>query len=199
VGLFGATVEPKKLELLHELVPKAVLIGVLVNPNSPTSETVSKEMEETAQTLGLQVRILKASTESEIDAAFATLLELHAGGLIVAAEPFFDSRREQFVLSSASSRPFGPRFSGRKRWLVMSSSHAMNAADPSRRPTLSAFRRRAAASSSAGPSQQIGGQQPLQMLLSMRSFCSRIARSSGVVPDDCGTPGRGTVSPVDVR
>jgi len=106
VGLFGATVEPKKLELLHQLVPKAVVIGVLVNPNSPTAEPVSKEMEETAQTLGLEVRILKASTESEIDAAFATLVELHAGGLIVASEPFFDSRREQLVaLASRHALP----------------------------------------------------------------------------------------------
>ncbi len=106
VGLFGATVEPKKLELLHELVPKAVVIGVLVNPNSPTAEPVSKEMEGTAQTLRLEVRILKASTESEIDAAFATLVEVHAGGLIVASEPFFDSRREQLVaLASRHALP----------------------------------------------------------------------------------------------
>ena len=82
------------------------MFGVLVHPNSPTSETVSKEMEQTAQTLGLRVLILKAGTESEIDAAFATLLELHAGGLIVASEPFFDSRREQLVaLASRHSLP----------------------------------------------------------------------------------------------
>jgi hypothetical protein len=75
---------------------------------------------------------------------------------------------------------------------------AMNAGDPTGRPALSAFRK-ATGDLGVVRSQQIGGQQPLQMLLSMRLFCSRIARSSGVVPDDCETPGRGTVSPVDVR
>jgi putative tryptophan/tyrosine transport system substrate-binding protein len=106
VGLFGAAVEAKKLELLHQLVPEAGVIGVLVNPNSPTAETVSKDLQATAQTLGLRLHILNASKESEIDFAFATLVELHAGPLQAASEPFFDSRRDQLVaLASRHSLP----------------------------------------------------------------------------------------------
>jgi putative tryptophan/tyrosine transport system substrate-binding protein len=88
---------PKRLELLRDVVPEAKVIALLVNPNSPNAERIIRDTEEAARAKGVQLPILKAATESEIDAAFATLVELHAGALFVGGDPFFNSRREQFV------------------------------------------------------------------------------------------------------
>jgi putative tryptophan/tyrosine transport system substrate-binding protein len=89
---------PKRLELLSELVPQARVIALLVNPNSANAAAgITREAQDVARTKGMQLPILKAGTENEIDAAFATLLQLHADGLVVSSEPFFTSRREQLV------------------------------------------------------------------------------------------------------
>ena len=88
---------PKRLELLSELVPQARVIALLVNPNNPSAERMIRDVQEAARAKGVQLPILKAGTESEIDAAFATLVQLQAGALVVGADPFFDSRREQLV------------------------------------------------------------------------------------------------------
>jgi putative ABC transport system substrate-binding protein len=88
---------PKRLELLSELVPQARVIALLVNPNFAGTERIIRDMQEAARAKGLQLPILKAGTESEIDAAFASLVQLHAGALVVQADPFFGSRREQIV------------------------------------------------------------------------------------------------------
>jgi putative ABC transport system substrate-binding protein len=101
VGLFAVTVEPKKLELLHELVPKAVVIGLLVNPHNPNAETVLKGLQAAARKLGLQIYVVNANTEGEFDAAFATLVQQPAGGLVVAADPFFTAQREVLVALAA--------------------------------------------------------------------------------------------------
>jgi putative ABC transport system substrate-binding protein len=87
----------KRLELLSELVPQARLIALLVNPNNGTAERVIRDMQEAARTKELQLHILKASTESEIDAAFATLVQQHASALVVGGDPFLTGRREQLV------------------------------------------------------------------------------------------------------
>jgi putative ABC transport system substrate-binding protein len=88
---------PKRLELLSELVPQAKVIALLVNPNNPNTESIIRDLQEAARAKGVQLPILKAGTESEIDAAFATLVELRAGALIVAGDPFFFGRREQLL------------------------------------------------------------------------------------------------------
>jgi putative ABC transport system substrate-binding protein len=88
---------PKRLELLTELVPQARVIALLVTPNEPRTEGLIRDMQEAARVRGVQLQILKAATGSEIDAAFATLVELQAGALVVSADPLFLSRREQFV------------------------------------------------------------------------------------------------------
>jgi putative ABC transport system substrate-binding protein len=88
---------PKRFELLSELVPEAMLIALLANPNSPSTERTTREVEEAARAKGLRLHILKASTESEIDAAFLTLVQLHAGALVVGADAFLNARREQLV------------------------------------------------------------------------------------------------------
>jgi putative ABC transport system substrate-binding protein len=92
---------PKRLELLTEMVPQAGVIALLVNPSNPNAERIIREVREAARTKGVQLHVLKAGTEGEIDAAFASLVELHAGALVVAADPFFNSRREQLVALAA--------------------------------------------------------------------------------------------------
>ena len=88
---------PKRLELLTELVPQARVIALLVNPNDPREEGLIRDLQEAARVRGVQLAILKAAAESEIDAAFTTLVQLHADALVVAADPFFNSRREQLL------------------------------------------------------------------------------------------------------
>ena len=87
----------KRLELLSELVPRARVIALLVNPDSVGAERVIREVQEAARAKGLQLHVLKARSESEIDTAFASLVQLHAGALVVASDPFLSSRREQLV------------------------------------------------------------------------------------------------------
>jgi len=89
--------EPKRLELLREVVPKANLIALLVNPTSPNAETQSRSMQVAASTLGLQLHILQASTERDFDQAFATLVQLQAGAFVISADPFLSSRDEQLA------------------------------------------------------------------------------------------------------
>jgi putative ABC transport system substrate-binding protein len=88
---------PKLLELLSELVPRTGVIALLVNPTNPQSERIIKDVQEAARAKGVQLSILKAGAESEIDAAFASLAQLHVGALVIGADAFFASRREQFV------------------------------------------------------------------------------------------------------
>jgi putative ABC transport system substrate-binding protein len=87
----------KRLELLSELVPRARVIALLMNPNNATAERVIRDVQEAARTKGLQLHVLKASSESEIDTAFASLVQLHVDALVVGADPFLSSRREQLV------------------------------------------------------------------------------------------------------
>jgi putative ABC transport system substrate-binding protein len=95
---------PKRLELLCELVPQATVIALLVNP--ATTEQYIKIMQEAARVKGIQLPVLKAGTEGEIDTAFASLAQFQAGGLVVAADAFFNSRRKQLVaLASRSAVP----------------------------------------------------------------------------------------------
>ena len=91
--LLGGELVPKRLELLSELAPQTKVIALLLHPNSPATGGV----QQAARTKGLELHVLRASTESEIDAAFASLVPLHAGALLVAGAPFFDSQRERLV------------------------------------------------------------------------------------------------------
>jgi putative ABC transport system substrate-binding protein len=96
-SMLGAQLGPKRLELLTELVPQARVIAILVNPTQPRTEGVIRDMQEAARTKRVQLQILKVGTESDIDPAFASLVQQDAGGLVVARDPFFYSRREQLV------------------------------------------------------------------------------------------------------
>ena len=94
---FAAELLPKRLELLSELASQARVIAMLVNPSDPNAERFINEMEQVARAKGVNLRILKAGTEGEIDDAFASLVQLRADGLIVSPNAFFVSRREQLV------------------------------------------------------------------------------------------------------
>jgi len=88
---------PKRLELLSELVPQASVIALLVNPSGPSAERIIRDMKEAARAKGVQLPIVEAGTEGEIDAAFGSLVELHAGALVIAGDAFFANRREQLL------------------------------------------------------------------------------------------------------
>jgi len=96
-SLFNVELTPKRLELVSELAPQAGVIALLVNPNNPQIDSVMRDVQEAASAKRVQLPILKANTDGEIDAAFATLVELQAGALVVQSDPFFGSRREQLV------------------------------------------------------------------------------------------------------
>jgi putative tryptophan/tyrosine transport system substrate-binding protein len=97
VSFMSTELMPKRLELLSELVPKAGVIALLVNQNNPAAERIMRDVQEAARTKGVQLHILSAGTESEIDAAFAPLVQLPAGALVVVGDPLFINRREQLV------------------------------------------------------------------------------------------------------
>jgi putative tryptophan/tyrosine transport system substrate-binding protein len=98
INFFGQEVAAKRLGLLHDLVPKAVRIAVLVNPaNASTAEATLRDIPEPARAIGLQIQVLNASTSREIEAAFAILVREQAEALFVAADGFFVSRRVQFA------------------------------------------------------------------------------------------------------
>jgi len=85
------------LELLHELAPTATIIALLVNPNNPAVEAETREVKEAARSLGLQVDVLNANTEPDINLAYARLVSRRVGALLVATDLFFASRRDQLV------------------------------------------------------------------------------------------------------
>ena len=102
---FGQVIDGKRLGLLHELVPKAVRIAMLINPaNTPTAETALRETSEAAHGLGLQIQILNASTSREIEVAFATLVRERPDALFIAPDGSFASRRVQIVTLAAHHR-----------------------------------------------------------------------------------------------
>jgi putative ABC transport system substrate-binding protein len=98
--LGGPTLAAKRLETLHELVPTATIIAMLVNPNNPAVEAETREVKEAARSLGFQVDVLNASTEPDINSAFVNLVKQRAGALLVATDMFFDNRRDQLVALS---------------------------------------------------------------------------------------------------
>jgi putative ABC transport system substrate-binding protein len=96
VSILDVELGPKRLELLHELVTPATIIAALVNPTDPArAETTARGFQAAAGTLGLQLHVLHASTDRDLDTVFASLVHLRAGGLVIGGEPFFNSRSEQ--------------------------------------------------------------------------------------------------------
>ena len=101
VSILTAELMPKRLELLSELVPEAKMIALLVNPDNPNTEPMIRDVQEAALTKGVQLPVLRAAAEGEFEIAYAYLVQLQAGGLVVGTDPFFNSRREQLVALAA--------------------------------------------------------------------------------------------------
>jgi putative ABC transport system substrate-binding protein len=105
-GFAGETelMEPKRLGLLRELAPNNPLFGALANPNFPPVVRQLQQLEQAARAINQRLFIAKASTDQELDAAFASLKREGAGALLVAADPYFDTRRERIVAFAAQQR-----------------------------------------------------------------------------------------------
>ena len=99
--MFTSGLEAKRLGLLHEIVPKATTIAVLVNPNYSDAENQLRDVQEAAARLGVQLVVVRANAENDFDAAFSTVVQQRSGALLVCSSPFFNSRREQLVVLAA--------------------------------------------------------------------------------------------------
>jgi putative ABC transport system substrate-binding protein len=101
MSVFNAALAAKRFEILRELVPSTQLAAYLTNPANPSTRSEVQGIKAAAEASGVQLQILPASTDDELEAAFTALPAAHAGGLIVAGEPFIDSRREKIVALAA--------------------------------------------------------------------------------------------------
>jgi putative tryptophan/tyrosine transport system substrate-binding protein len=104
VTFYSGALVAKQLELLHDVVPKATAIGLLVNPSSPAAAPQLTAAQDAASTLGQRVHALNISSEGDFDKAFANLVEMRAGALLVSVDPFFDSHPEHLVALAARHR-----------------------------------------------------------------------------------------------
>ena len=149
--VFFAELMPKRIDLISELVPNAGVIALLVNPDDPTVERLVRPVQDAARAKGLQLEILKASTETEIDTAVASLVPLHPAALVVTPNAFFGSRGEQIVaLASRHAVPaiystrefvaagglmsYGPSFPGVLRQLGIYAGKILKGAKPADLP-----------------------------------------------------------------
>jgi putative ABC transport system substrate-binding protein len=150
-GVSSLDLSPKRLEMLSELVPGAKVIALLVNPNNPFAGSTTTNAQEAAHTKGVQLHVLKASTESEIDAAFTTLAQTHVDGLIQPSDALFNSRLDELVaLASRHAVPtiydwreypaagglisYGPSLTGIWRQLGIYAGKILNGAKPADLP-----------------------------------------------------------------
>jgi putative ABC transport system substrate-binding protein len=116
VMLFIEELVAKRLELLRELIPQARVIGVLFNPNSPTAENQMRETQDAARTLGLELHVVRASSELDFEPAFAALVQQRVAALVVETSPFFNSRREPLIALAA--RHALPTIYGLREYIV---------------------------------------------------------------------------------
>jgi putative ABC transport system substrate-binding protein len=150
-AIMATELMPKRLELLSELVPQARIIALLVNSNSPSASPQIRDVQAAAGAKGAQLYVLRATTESEIDAAFASLLQMQAGILVVGADPFFESRGEQVAALAAHHMipaiyafrefaeaggliSFGPSLASVRRQVGVYAGRILNGANPADLP-----------------------------------------------------------------
>jgi putative ABC transport system substrate-binding protein len=151
IAIMATDLMPKRLGLLSGLVPHAGVIALLVNPSNESAKPQIRDVQKAADRQGIQLHILKASTESEIDAAFAALVGLHAKALLVGTDPFFFNRREQLValaeraaipaiyewsgfVSAGGLISYGPSLTGTWRLLANYAGKILNGAKPADLP-----------------------------------------------------------------
>jgi putative tryptophan/tyrosine transport system substrate-binding protein len=116
VTSLNAEVVPKRLELLHELLPAATIMALLVNPTDPNAEALTKDAQAAARTLGLQLHVAHASTEGDFHTVFATLVRLGASGLVISPDSYFADRSQQ--LAALSVRYSVPTISQRHEFVM---------------------------------------------------------------------------------
>jgi ABC-type uncharacterized transport system substrate-binding protein len=104
VALQNAELGPKRLELLHRLVPTAMSVAALINPTNPNTVSLSKELEVAASSMGLQLRFLRAASDSDLDTAFQTIGDLHIGALFIGTDPFFNDRSAKLATMTVHHR-----------------------------------------------------------------------------------------------
>jgi len=104
ISIVSNQMEPKRLGLLTEMVPSASLVGVLVNERFPPAARQLRDLEQAARTVGKRLFVGKAGNDAELDAAFAAIAAQKVGALLVAADPYFDTRRDRIVAFAASQR-----------------------------------------------------------------------------------------------
>jgi putative ABC transport system substrate-binding protein len=102
--LLTPEMEPKRVGLLHELVPGAALIGALLNPHFPPSARQLEDIGAAARAIGQRLLVVKASDDAELDAALAALVRERVGAMLIAADPYFDTRRDRIIASAAENR-----------------------------------------------------------------------------------------------
>jgi putative ABC transport system substrate-binding protein len=136
VASLNIEVAPKRLQLLHEFVPSAKVVALLVNPaNATVAEIQIREVQSAAHSLGLELHVLNARTETDFDAVFANLIQMRAGGLVIAADPLFSSRSKQ--LGGLTVRHAVPAIYGRPDFAAAGGllSYGPDQADAYRRPS----------------------------------------------------------------
>ena len=104
INLLTTTMEPKRVGILHDLMPQASTIAVLVDPRFPTAGMQSRDIEEAAHAIGIQTEVFHASTDSEINAAFQSIAQRRLPALLVAGAPFFDTRRGNLIALTAQHK-----------------------------------------------------------------------------------------------
>jgi putative ABC transport system substrate-binding protein len=104
VNIMNVELAPKRLELARELIPTATIMAVMVNPANPNAKQLANDLQAAARSLGLQLHVLHARTEQEIDAAFAALPGLRASALVIGSDPLFNTRSEQFAALTLRER-----------------------------------------------------------------------------------------------
>jgi len=140
MSLLDSELVAKSAQLLKEAVPAAAVIALLVNPSGPSAEIYVKDTPASARALGIQIPVLNASTEHDLDEAFASLGKLGASGLVVPAEPFFDSQRERIVSLAVQSAV--PMIANLREYVVAgarSSSHFDRSSQPQVQKNITGF------------------------------------------------------------
>jgi len=129
ISLVASVIEAKQLELLRELAPKTSVIALLANPANPNTETISRDLIAAARNIGLELSVLHATSEHELDSAFQQLVQLRAGALMIATDPVFLDRRERLVALTAGYRI--PAIYGRREYTALGGlmSYGTNLAD----------------------------------------------------------------------
>jgi ABC-type uncharacterized transport system substrate-binding protein len=174
----GTELMQKQIEKLHEMVPTAAVMAALINPTDPPlAEPATKDVQAAGRTLGLQIHILHASTQGEIDAAFATLVKMGARGLVIAPHAFFISRRRQIAaLALRHAIPAIYYFSRlRRRW-------RSDELWPQRHRWLSPRRRLRWANSQGRPAGRLAGAAVYQVRARHKSYHCQGSRPRSTVP-----------------